>query len=209
MIYFSYLHHLTLTHTLVASTAAVHENLSGGLQTLKCTICMIIGGTYTLSLYETCDPLLYETCDNQKVIFMYFYVQYRIPSPESWVLLSNVNTISLCIRKTTCKGLVMGIFMHLFVDNQLKDHIKNKMILFSEMYIQTFCAPTQNSCAALMTHIGDFVNFYLGTCSFSHDDLLQYLFETDLKFKCHKISLVYNLLQHCAKVCKYDSPDLG
>ena len=33
MISFSYLHHLTFTHTLVASTAAVHENLSGGLQT--------------------------------------------------------------------------------------------------------------------------------------------------------------------------------
>ena len=30
---FFFLHHLTLTYTLVASTAAVHENLSGGLQT--------------------------------------------------------------------------------------------------------------------------------------------------------------------------------
>ena len=80
MIYFSYLHHLTLTHTLVASTAAVHENLSGDLQTLKCTICMIIVGTDTLCYMKHVTIKELSLC-----IFML--------NKEFWVLSHSVNNL--------------------------------------------------------------------------------------------------------------------
>ena len=47
-------------------------------------------------LYDNCRyryPLLYETCYNQRIIFMYFYVKQRILSPESWVTCVHYNEV--------------------------------------------------------------------------------------------------------------------
>ena len=79
MIYFSYLHHSTLTHILMASTAAVRETLSGGLQTQKCTICMIIVDTDTLCYMKHVTTKELSLC-----IFM-LNKEFWVLSPESLV----------------------------------------------------------------------------------------------------------------------------